>query len=189
MNAYDFDETVYAGECSIEFFLYCFKLDPGLIKYLPGVIKGFILYKREKVTLEQMLNDYGKVIEDYFSSHSLQMEKAVIDFWDKHIGKIKPFYLHQKKKDDIIITTSPDFLMKEVQRRLGIDNLICTKLNTKTGKIEKPCFREAKAERFLEEFPGGKIDEFYTDSMNDKFLMPFADKVFIVKGNNIKQVK
>lgn len=189
MNAYDFDETVYAGECSIEFFLRCFKSDPSLIKFLPGVIKGFILYKQEKISLDSLVNDYGKVMEDYFSSHSPEIEKAVVDFWDKHINKIKPFYLRQKKEDDVIITASPEFLMREVCNRLGIKNLICTQMNAKTGKIEKPCFRESKTARFLERFPEGKIDEFYTDSMNDRFLMPFAEKVFIVKGSKIKRVK
>lgn len=189
MNAYDFDETIYKGECSIEFFIYCFKADPSLIKYLPGVMKAFVLYKREKITLESLLNDYGKVIEEYFSTHSLEMEKMVKVFWDKRMNRIKPFYLLQKKNDDIIITASPEFLMREVCARLGVKNLICTKMDVKTGKIEKPCFRQAKTERFLEHFPEGRIDEFYTDSMNDKFLMPFSDKVFIVRGNKIKQVK
>lgn len=189
MNAYDFDETVYAGECSIEFFLYCFRLDPSLIKFLPGVIKGFILYKREKISLDSLLNDYGKVVEEYFSTHALQMEEAVIKFWDKKIKKIKPFYLKQQKEDDVIITASPEFLMKEICKRLGIKNLICTKMNIETGKIEKPCFREAKTDCFLEKFPGGRIDEFYTDSMNDRFLMPLSEKVFIVRGEKIKRVK
>lgn len=189
MNAYDFDETIYAGECSVEFFMYCFRLDPSLIKFLPGVIKGFILYKKEKVTLEQLLNDYGRVMEEYLSTHSLGMEEAVTKFWDKHIKKIKPFYLGQKKEDDVIITASPEFLMREACERLGIKNLICTKMDVKTGKIEKPCFREAKIDCFLEHFPEGEIDEFYTDSMNDKFLMPFAQKVFLVKGSKIKRVK
>lgn len=189
MNAYDFDETVYAGECSIEFFIYCFRLDPSLVKFLPDVIKAFVLYKKEKITLEKMLSDYGKIMEDYFSSNALAFEDAAVKFWDRHIHKIKPFYLEQKKHDDIIITASPDFLMKEVCSRLGVENLICTRFDLKTGKIEKPCFRQAKVSCFLERFPEGRIDEFYTDSMNDKFLMPFADKVFIVKGKKIKQVK
>ncbi len=189
MNAYDFDETVYNGECSVEFFLYCFRLDPSLIKFLPGVMKAFILYKKEKITLEKMLDVYGKKLEEYFSAHSLETEKAVVKFWDRRMKKIKPFYLENKRDDDIIITASPDFLMREVCKRLGIKNLLCTRFDLKTGKIEKPCFREAKIDRFLESFPDGKIDEFYTDSMNDKFLMPFAEKVFIVKGNRITQVK
>lgn len=189
MNAYDFDETVYSGECSIEFFLYCIRLDPSLVKFIPGVMKGFLLYKKEKITLNQMLDDYGKKIEDYLSANSVSFEAAVIKFWDRHIKKIKPFYLKQKKPDDIIITASPDFLMREVCRRLEIENLICTSFDLKTGKIISPCFREAKKDRFLEKFPDGKIDKFYTDSMNDKFLMPFSDEVYIVKGSKITKVK
>lgn len=189
MNVYDFDETVYAGECSIEFFIFYFRKDPFLVKYLPSVLKAFALYKQEKISLDDFLNQYGKPVEEYIASHTLEFENAVSRFWDKNIKKIKPFYLENQKDDDVIITASPDFLVGEVCSRLGIKNLISTHIDLKSGKIEKPCFREAKIARFRETFPNGVIDDFFTDSMNDKFLMPFASRVFLVKGNKFKQVK
>lgn len=36
-------------------------------------------------------------------------EKDVNDFWKEYIGNIKPFYLEQKKDDDVIISASPEF--------------------------------------------------------------------------------
>lgn len=189
MNVYDFDETLYDGESSLEFFMYYFKVDPTLIKFLPSVCKAFALYKAEKITLDEFISDYGKVVENYISTHTTEFEQTVKSFWDKKMKKIKPFYNDIRQPDDVIITASPDFLIKEACDRLGIKNVIATKIDLVSGKIESPCFREAKIDRFREVYPTEEIDDFYTDSMNDKFLMPFAKRVFIVKGNKLTQVK
>lgn len=50
-------------------------------------------------------------------------EKDVNDFWKEYIGNIKPFYLKQKKDDDVIISASPEFLLKPVCKRLKIKTL------------------------------------------------------------------
>lgn len=189
MNVYDFDETLYDGESSLEFFLYYFRVDPSLVKFLPSVLKALVLYKAGKITLDEFLNDYGKTVEDYIANHKNDFERTAKSFWDKKIHKIKPFYKNIQKPDDVIITASPDFLIKEACSRLGIENIIATKIDLVSGKIESPCFREAKIDRFREVYPTQDIDDFYTDSMNDKFLMPLAKRVFIVKGNKIEQVK
>jgi len=103
--------------------------------------------------------------------------------------KIKPFYAEIQQEDDVIVSASPDFLLKEICSRIGIKNVVCTRIDLETGKLSKPCFREAKIDCFREAYPECEIDDFYTDSMNDKFLMPLAKRVFLVKGNEIKQIK
>ena len=40
-----------------------------------------------------------------------------------------------------------------------------------------------------EMYPGAHIDNFYTDSMNDKAMMDISDHVFLVNGNKIEQIK
>lgn len=189
MNVYDFDETIYDGESSVEFFLYYFRKDPTLIRFLPDVMKALFLYKREKISLDSFINDYGSTIEDYIQTHKSDFEKCVDDFWNKKMKKIKPFYLERQKEDDVVISASPDFLLREACNRLGIKNLICTHIDLETGKLSHPCFREAKIDCFKEVYNECEIDDFYTDSMNDKFLMPFAKRVFIVKGNKVEQIK
>lgn len=189
MNVYDFDETIYDGESAIEFFLYYFRIDPTLVRFLPSVMKALFLYKREKISLDQFINDYGSIIEDYIKTHKSDFEKCVKDFWDKKMKKIKPLYLERQKEDDVVISASPDFVLKEVCSRLGIKNLICTHIDLETGKLSHPCFREAKIDCFKEVYPECEIDDFYTDSMNDKFLMPFAKRVFLVKGHKVEQIK
>ena len=39
MNVYDFDETIYDGESSIEFILAYLKKDPTIVRFLPSIAK------------------------------------------------------------------------------------------------------------------------------------------------------
>ena len=39
MNVYDFDNTLYKGESSYDFFFFCLKRKPKMIKYIPVVLK------------------------------------------------------------------------------------------------------------------------------------------------------
>ena len=48
MNAYDFDDTIYAGDSSLHFFVFFLRKDPSLIKYLPKVISILNDYHKEK---------------------------------------------------------------------------------------------------------------------------------------------
>ena len=54
MNAYDFDETIYDGESSVEFILMYLKKDPKIITFLPTVFKVIIKYNRGKITFDDM---------------------------------------------------------------------------------------------------------------------------------------
>ena len=44
-----------------------------------------------------------------------------------------------------------------------------------------------KVRRFYEEFPDGKIDEFYSDSYSDTPLAEIAKTAYMVDGSNISQ--
>lgn len=189
MNAYDFDETIYDGESAIDFIISYFKEDPSIIKYVPDIIAALIKYKRGLISLDDFKHKYGEELKEYFTTHSTDLEKLVREFWDKRMHKIKPFYKTLQRTDDVIITACPSFVMNEICKRLGIKNLVATEVDLSTGEIKKACFREGKIECFREAFPDAVIEDFYTDSMNDKFMFPFAKRVFMVKGNKITQIK
>ena len=72
---------------------------------------------------------------------------------------------------------------------MNIKNYVGSSIDKKTGKFKRLCFLGNKVEAFYEMFPDGEIDDFYTDSMNDKPLMDIAKRVFLVKGNKITQIK
>lgn len=189
MNVYDFDETIYNGESSVEFILFYARIDPKIIKFLPTVFKVFVQYEREKITFDDFLNKYAAELTNYLSGKDVDFDRLVKKFWDKRMHKIKPFYKELQRDDDVVITASPEFMMREVCDRLGIKNLIATDFDVKTGEVKRACFREGKIDCFLEAYPEGVIDDFYTDSYNDQFLFQFAKRVFMVKGNKITQIK
>ena len=45
MNVYDFDETIYDGDASFDFWKFSVKRQPTLIRYLPYQIFSAVLFK------------------------------------------------------------------------------------------------------------------------------------------------
>ncbi len=188
MNVYDFDNTIYRGESILDLFFYYLKKNPSLLRYLPKAVVGIIKYKLGMVPIDTLLNNYAVFAEDFLRGIKT-LDEDMEDFWDKHMHKIKPFYLAQQREDDLIISASPEFFLEVLFKRIGIKKLIGTTIDKEKGKVSFACFRENKVPAFQSRYPDAKIENFYTDSMNDKPLMEISKNVFMVKGNRIKQIK
>ncbi len=188
MNVFDFDNTIYDGESFVDIFIMVFKKDPTLLKYVPSMVSGLIQYKKGTLRLETAFAKYSKYFEEYVVTLK-DLNGLAVEFWDTHMDRIKPFYKEIQQEDDVVISASPEIMIAEICRRLGIKNYIGSQINEKTGQLGRVCFREKKIEAFFERYPDGKIDCLYTDSMHDKPLMDISDKVFFVKGNKITQIK
>lgn len=189
MNVYDFDDTIYDGESCLDFFFYYIRKTPYLIKYIPRALYAVLRYKMGKVTVEQALEKYAPMVENYLATIE-NIDADCEDFWNKHMHKIRPFYKDLQRPDDIIVTGSPEVSVKVICARLGIKNYVGSLIDPDTGKITRLCMRSQKIPAFLEKYPDVKIDNFYTDSAkNDKPLIDMAEHAFIVKGNTITQIK
>lgn len=190
MNVYDFDNTIYRGESSLDLFFFYLKKHPSLVRFLPKAVIGIIKYKLRRVSIDSLLNNYAIFAEDFFRKLGAEaIDRDMEKFWDKHMHKIKPFYTAQQREDDVIISASPEFLLKVLFKRIGIKNMIGTTIDKEKGKIKFVCYRENKIPAFKKRYPGTVIENFYTDSMNDKPLMDLAKNVFLVKGSKIRQIK
>ncbi|MDE6357601.1 MAG: haloacid dehalogenase-like hydrolase, partial [Eubacteriales bacterium] len=87
---------------------------------------------------------------------------------------------------DIIISASPEFLLKPICEKLGIKYLIASKVDKKTGKYEGlNCYGAEKVIRLNKEMPNTEIREFYSDSFSDEPLAELADKSYIVLGEEL----
>lgn len=189
MNVFDFDETIYDGESSVQFILRYMREDPAILRFIPALIKVMARYYRGEIRAEDFLRVYAPTLRRYFETHTVDFAPLVREFWNKHEHNIKPFYRRIQRSDDVIITASPYFMMNDICARLGIKHLIATDFDTTTGEVHSACYREDKVRLFRAAFSDGEIDDFYTDSINDEFLFPLAKRVFMVKGNEIKQIK
>ena len=187
MNVYDFDNTIYDGESCFDLFKFYLKKDPSLLSLFPTVVKGFKLYKRG-ADLSELIARYSPLLEQKL--RQIDFERDPKEFWDLHMHNIKPFYAKIQREDDLIITASPDFHIAEIAKRLGIRHYLTTVVNRESGKIEFACIRSYKIKAFKEKYGDVPIENFYTDSPeNDAPLIELAQHAFIVKGNQITQIK
>ncbi len=188
MNVYDFDNTIYDGESAVDFFKFCLRRKPKIIKFFPLVVVKLAKYKLCLIQSDE-LRRYVEKYADEFIALFDDIDKVVAEFWDSHFSKIKSFYMEQKRPDDVIISASFDFLLKIPLEKLGAHNLISSVIDMETGQLTQLCFRENKPELFAKHFPDAGKFVFYTDSMNDAPMIEISDTAYLVKGNKLKKIK
>lgn len=189
MRVFDFDNTIYDGESGMDIFLYFLKKDPkGVAKYVPKFMEGFLKYKRNIITIDEVKNEYGTYLKEYLAK-SGNLQEEFEKFWDVNEKNVKSYYYKIKKEDDVIVSACPMCLLEIITNRLGIKNVIGTELNIETGEIGEICYRENKVKLFREKYGDAVIDEFYTDSMSDKPMMDISETVFLVDGDKILKIK
>ena len=188
VNVYDFDNTIYDGESLVDLVLYYIPRDPRIWWYLPQLIRIALRDRFHLFTVEEAAKAYAGFLEGYYVKLS-SLEEDVVRFWDRHEQKIKPFYMKQRRVDDIIVSGSTDFLLAEMMKRMGITRYIGSSVDPRTGKFTRLCFLENKVKLFQEQNPNVQIENFYTDSMNDRAMMDISNHVFLVKKNQVTQIK
>ena len=147
-------------------------------------MKFFISQAMNGRTDEEIKREREEVIS---AMRELNPDAEFIDsFIDSHIKNIKPWYKSQQKENDTIISASYDLWINPFCERLGIKNIICTKVDDKGKIIGENCKGEEKVKRFREEFPNVEVLESYSDSSTDIPMLLLAKKPFIVDGNKIK---
>ena len=180
MNVYDFDKTIYDGDSTMDFYLFCLKRHKGIFPLAFPLVKGAVRYYVLNIGTKTIMKE-----NMYRFLTKIEPEKDIPDFWKQNKSKIKLWYLEQQKPDDIVISASPHFLLDSICQRLGIRHLIASRVDVRTGRYTgENCHGEEKVKLFREQF-GGEIDEFYSDSYNDEPLARMAKKAFMVKGNEI----
>ena len=185
IDIYDFDKTIYNGDSSIDFFLFCLKRNKSIIINIPKITFYYILYFLK-------IKDKTKVKEVFFSFlKKINTDDYVLKFWESNKNKIKSFYLDKDNHTkDIIISASPEFLLKPICDELGVHDLIASQVDEKNGKFPKSnCKGIEKVNRLKELYKNIEVDKVYTDSYSDKPLIDISKHAYIVNGNNIKKIK
>ena len=180
MFVYDFDHTVYNGDSSVDFHKYCMHKNPGILLKVPGFCVAVLLYKVNRISKEKMK-------EKWFAFLSkIDADTYVEAFWKGYRKKLKKWYLEKDHSNDVIISASPEFLLRGICGELGVYKLIATDMDKNTGKITGlNCHGEEKVTRFFGELQGEIIDEFYTDSMSDLPMLEHAKNGFVVKKDRL----
>lgn len=189
MNIYDFDETIYDGDSTLDFYKYSVKKRPYILFRIIKAIIYMLKYKLKIIEKEKAKECFYEFLKDI-----PDIDKEVNEFWNINDKKIKKWYLNQKQDSDIIISASPEFLLKPIIIKLGINekNLLSSIVDKKNGEYTgKNCYGIEKINRLKECFKTNNISEdiviekAYTDSLSDKPLLNIAKKGYLVKGEKI----
>lgn len=184
MNVYDFDGTIYKNDSTRDFYYYLLRHYTKVIKYLPKFILDVIKYKLDVVTKTKMKETFYRFLNSFEDG---EIDRIVLEFWDKHRYKIYDWFYRQKDQSDVIISASPRYILEPICKELNV-HLICSEVNVKNGDyIGINCYGEEKVNRFYKEFPNGKIDKFYSDSDSDLPLAKLAKEAY--KVNRRGEVK
>ena len=188
MKAFDFDNTLYFGESSVDFALFMMKKNKKIILWLPRIFWGLLKYKLCLISREKIEDEINAFMKSVIKEKA-ETAKLVAEFWQKHQKNLNIELLKTVTEEDVIITAGPSFLIEAVKNKLGTSNLICSEFDAETGRVVYLNFGENKVKSFREKYAESLIDCFYTDSYNDKALMDISAKIFLVKRSRIKQIK
>ena len=181
MNTYDFDQTIFYPDSSYCFVMYCLRHYPRAVLHaLPAACFVGLLHLMGKANTQKLKE---KVFS--FLPRLDDVERIVAEFWDGHRDHVASWYLEQKREDDVIISASPEFLLRPIAEELGV-SLLATPMDPYTGRILGwNCHDTEKVRRFREAYPDAQIEAFYSDSLSDSPMAELAERAFLVKNGEL----
>lgn len=180
-NVYDFDKTIYKGDATIDFYLFCLRKNPSILLEMPITITYLILYILGIKSKTEYKEKYFR-----FLRHLKSIEDLVDEFWIKKSSRIESFYKKLHKENDIIISASPEFILKPICNDLNVKYLIGSRIDKNTGQFDgENCKGQEKLKRFKEQMAKSMIGEFYSDSYSDAPLANISEKPYMVKNGKI----
>lgn len=178
MNVYDFDGTIFPGDCSIGFCFWCMKKHPKMwFTFAPKMIGTAIKRITGKIPeylFQRKFFGYLTMVDDF--------DEQIVRYWDKNEKKISDWYLKQKKPDDLIISASPTCIIEPIANRLGV-KCMATEFDRQFGVfLNNHMYAKEKAKYMIDNgFP--LIENFYSDSLADTPLALCAEKAHLVIKN------
>jgi len=178
MNVYDFDGTIFPGDCSIGFAIWCMNRHPTLwFTYFPRIAWALVQYKRGKIPnykLQAVMFSYLTKVDDF----DVQIER----YWDRNEKRIAPWYLAQKRPDDLIISASPLCIIERIAGRLGV-NCVATEYDREFGVFMNNLMYATEKSMYMIEHGLPQIENFYSDSLADTPLALCSDHAHLVTDN------
>lgn len=180
MNVFDFDGTLYRGDSTVDFWRYAFIHYPRCLCALPNQTIAALLFVAKKIkkdVFKERFYSFLKYIPD--------TTQAVENFWKAKQDNLKTDVLSRTSKNDLVVSASPEFLLKEICAQYGWE-LIASKVDPETGALlSLNCHGEEKVSRIRDAGFKGSFDQGYTDSLSDAPLMKLARESFLVRKKDI----
>ncbi len=186
MNLYDFDNTIYDGDSSVDFIKYSLLRHPWLVLF--AIFKAF----KELIKYPFHKSNLGLIKSELFSfvRYIENFDEYINNYVLKKIKNIKKFYLDNQQPDDVVISASFDFIIIPFCQKLGIKNVIATLFDVKKGHIiGDNCKGNEKVKRFKKVYKNVNVEEAYSDSLSDVPMLQLAKRAYLVKGEEVNLYK
>ena len=187
IDVYDFDGTIYDGDSTADFVLFCLLRHPELISGLPRLAMAAIRLAAKNYNLTQF-----KTVLFGEMSKRFSLEKEAEAFWysEKTRKKLGTWFFETPRDLPIVIASaSPEFELKHAAKILGVKHLIGTQCDMVTGALTgKNCKGAQKIERIREVFGEYEVRAMYTDDAKaDGPLLAIAREKYIVTHGRVER--
>ena len=187
IDIYDFDGTIYNGDSTVDYLLFCISKHPSLILLIfPIIVYAIRLMFTRDLTVfkSQLFSAFAKRVD---------LETMGRLFWEQPgtRKKINEYIYHRKKDLPVVIASaSPDFQLRWAGTFLGIDQVICTTCDPKTGKlIGKNCKSSEKIRKIENAYGPFSVRAMYTDNPKaDGPLLELAEEKYLVTNGTVTQI-
>lgn len=188
LDVYDFDGTLYDGDSTADFVLFCLRrhpaLLPGLAATAPEAVR--LLTRRGSLTAYKSAL-FGAMARRF----SLGGEAA--RFWEsEHTrGKLAGWFQATPRDLPVVVASaSPEFELRHALPLLGDVTLIGTRADEVTGRLTGPnCKGEEKIRRIAERFGPFAVRAMYTDDEKaDAPLLAMAKERYLVAHGSVRRI-
>lgn len=177
----DFDHTIYNGDATLDFYYFCAKRHPIILRFLPLQLWSSILFALGVYSKEVFKSDFMIFVKDIKN-----ISNEVEIFWKIRRNRIFEWYEKRNRHDDIIISASPAFILEPIAQELKVKALIATDIDMETGRlIGKNCNGPEKVRRLNEALANARVTEAYSDHESDIPMLGLAEKAYVIHKGKI----
>ena len=188
IDVHDFDGTLYDGDSTADYVLFCLRRHPSLALALPRVIAAGARLATRRIGLTEFKSTlFGAM------SRRIELEAEAERFWrDARTRKKLGVWFEGTPRDlpIVIASASPEFELRHAAAILGVGTLIGTRCEKGTGRlIGRNCKGEEKLLRIREAVGEYAVRAMYTDDAKaDAPLLAIARERYLVTHGRVKRL-
>ena len=189
IDVFDFDGTIYDGDSTVDFLLFCLKKKPWMpFLCLPPLLRALGRKLSGRFSLTAFKSDLFSVF-----ARRLPLAETAEEFWERERTRKKLgnwFLTRERTLPVVIASASPDFELSPAARLLGADALICTRCDPATGRvIGNNCKSAEKIERIRSVYGECRVRAMYTDDPKaDGPLLSIAEEKYLVRHGVVNRI-
>lgn len=189
IDVYDFDGTIYDGDSTVDFYLFCLRQKPAMLRHLPAVAVAAVKLLFKKTDLTGFKSVFFRFVQD------IDVEAMAEHFWHTDAARAKLGKWFDSSPRDlpfVIASASPEFELAPIAKALGASALIATKSDPKTGVIAgKNNKSHVKIARIRALFGEDvSVRAMYTDDLTaDGPLVEWAREGYLITHGSVQRLK